>query len=778
MVAGASGGKALLLRLQGAAKADPEGHVEDFRRQLRRWRAGCAALRADPRGSGGSAAELGQLAHFLAQVAASYPAETRELPGDLQGLLRHHHQALDPGLRQQLVQALTLLRHRGQLEATDLAPLFFQLFHCRDKGLRRLMYGHMVQDLRKCNQGRRDERTNRAMQAFLYKTLDEGDEVKGKKAMGFLCEMYRRNVWRDAKSVNVIANAAFHKSPHIMVAALKFFMGHDDVGDEDEDGDSDDEDDPAAAGPTRDEIYRATKKGTVSTKKKKQKKLKRAMHAMKKAQKSEKDAGRTESFSAIQLLHDPQGFAEKLFARLQQAKEGWSTRLLMLCTVSRVVGVHQLLLVNYYPFLQRYCNPHQRDVTQVLAATIQATHDLVPEDLLWPVVYQIAMQFVSDKCQPEVMQVGIKSIREICMRQPNVMNEDLLQDLAQYKKDRNKGVSMAARSLIGVYREIYPLLLTKKDRGKGADLDAKPKAFGEQAAAEGIDGLELLAANHARGSDSDSDASPDEWGDDAGTSDGEESEGGSEEEEEEEDPGAVWEGKSAGKELRAELATRGLPTKGRKAELVAALRAHDAAANGAGTAPAPAPEPDVANMSVAALKKHLKAAKEKKRAEQEAKARQELEGGFLTQEDFRRIKELKREKLMEQVVTKHGLSNAKGRARLAADSDMALAAKLGAGGARLSEQRVRSADLLAMQKRQTDKAARLHSVLEGREERGYEAAAKRRKTKSGGTSNKEKQRKKVLPASVYKIKARKRFNQRTAVAGKGSKAVLSSKRPQ
>ena len=32
MVAGASGGKALLLRLQGAAKADPEGHVEDFRR--------------------------------------------------------------------------------------------------------------------------------------------------------------------------------------------------------------------------------------------------------------------------------------------------------------------------------------------------------------------------------------------------------------------------------------------------------------------------------------------------------------------------------------------------------------------------------------------------------------------------------------------------------------------------------------------------------------------------------------------------------------------------
>lgn len=37
------------------------------------------------------------------------------------------------------------------------------------------------------------------------------------------------------------------------------------------------------------------------------------------------------------------------------------------------------------------------------------------------------------------------------------MNEDLLQDLALYKKSREKAVSVAARSLIGLYREVgYP----------------------------------------------------------------------------------------------------------------------------------------------------------------------------------------------------------------------------------------------------------------------------------------------------------------------------------
>ena len=35
-----------------------------------------------------------------------------------------------------------------------------------------------------------------------------------------------------------------------------------------------------------------------------------------------------------------------------------------------------------------------------------------------------------------------------------LMNEDLLQDLALYKKSREKAVSIAARSLIGLFREV------------------------------------------------------------------------------------------------------------------------------------------------------------------------------------------------------------------------------------------------------------------------------------------------------------------------------------
>jgi uncharacterized membrane protein len=43
----------------------------------------------------------------------------------------------------------------------------------------------------------------------------------------------------------------------------------------------------------------------------------------------------------------------------------------MMAVISRAVGVHQLLLLNFYPFLQKYIQPHQRDVTQILAILIQ-----------------------------------------------------------------------------------------------------------------------------------------------------------------------------------------------------------------------------------------------------------------------------------------------------------------------------------------------------------------------------------------------------------------------
>ena len=109
-----------------------------------------------------------------------------------------------------------------------------------------------------------------------------------------------------------------------------------------------------------------------------------------------------DAFAALQLLHDPHDFADRLFARCQAAPLRFEARLTVLQVVSRTIGVHELIMENFYPHLQRYIRASQREVVAVLAVLVQACHRLVPPDCLRPVLRQIVDQFVHDRARPEV----------------------------------------------------------------------------------------------------------------------------------------------------------------------------------------------------------------------------------------------------------------------------------------------------------------------------------------------------------------------------------------
>ncbi|KAI0495776.1 hypothetical protein KFK09_022079 [Dendrobium nobile] len=91
--------------------------------------------------------------------------------------------------------------------------------------------------------------------------------------------------------------------------------------------------------------------------------------------------------------------------------------MMMLKVIARTIGLHGLILLNFYPFLQRYVQPHQRDVTNLLAAGIQACHE-VPPDAVEPLFKQIVNQFVHDRSRPEAIAVGLNVVREMCLRMP------------------------------------------------------------------------------------------------------------------------------------------------------------------------------------------------------------------------------------------------------------------------------------------------------------------------------------------------------------------------
>ena len=57
---------------------------------------------------------------------------------------------------------------------------------------------------------------------------------------------------------------------------------------------------------------------------------------------------------------------------------------------------------------------------------------------------------------------------QMCARAPLVMDADLLQDLVAYKAYKRKGVAMAARSILQLFRDVNPALLARRDRGRDA----------------------------------------------------------------------------------------------------------------------------------------------------------------------------------------------------------------------------------------------------------------------------------------------------------------------
>ena len=684
-------------------KRDPGGYKHEFQLQYKHYEATRDIFLLQP---SKNSKEIADLIMFVAQVSHCYPKECKEFRRELMELLEKHATVLDAMLRRSLVQALILVRNRGLLEAQELLPLLFKLFKCQDKLLRKQIFQHIVADLQRSNAKHRNDKLNRKIQNFLYSIVSEDNEVSAKKSLCVLTQMYHKRVWSDANTVNVVANAVFHKSSRITVAALKFFMGHDDV---DSDIESDDEEVQMEA--SREDVYKAFKKGTKSTKKKKQAKLRRAQQAMKKAQKAHMDKGKTVAFTAIQLLRDPQSLGERLFSKLNKTNERWETKLLMMNVISRVIGVHQLLILNYYSFLQKYLQPHQREVTQVLSALIQATHNLVPDDVLAPVTRQLCNNFINDTSRPEAMVVGLKTVREMCVRQPLIMSKDLLQDLAQYKKYKEKGVSMAARSLIGLFRILSPQMLHKKDRGKGSDMGASVEAYGHFKAASGVDGIDLL---RNAPSDSDLDSDMDSMDEDHMHVDDEEEQDEEEVEEEEEEEEAN------GKE-----------------------------------------------MSLRQLKKlAAKSGKKEEEKKEEEEDKDDWDVGILQQEDFERIKELKQRALVKQVMAKYGLKEDSAAFSYALEE----AEKLLDSRQIVSDRKVDAEDLEYSKSYRKTKEERLQSVLAGREGReGFGAAAGRRKSKSGGLSNKERQKKKFMPLAARVSQAKKRIKNRKGKRKKNQK---------
>ena len=485
-----------LPNLQHKIRADPTSYQDEFMNQYSQYSSLHELFLQSPTTTDDSGiVRLRDLIDFVSHVADCYPIATKGFAGDLIGLLERHHETLEAELRGKIVGSLVLLRKKELIDSTALLNTLWPLLVLTpSKSLRALLFQKILSDIRTSNSKATNHKLNRSMQTTCYNFIAaDPSSPKGLWAVKLTRELWKKQVWTDAKAVSIMETAALSKDAKVVTSGVRFFLGGDQEREEaaDEESDADEDID---MGKLRHQA------GINKKTAKREKELKAAASKVRRKEKKKK-APHPLDFSALHLLHDPQGFAEKLFQQHLQSTQpqvrlNLEQKLVVLQLVSRLVGLHKLTLIPLYSYFIKFLTPRQPSVTSFLASLAQSTHNLVPPDVLEPLVQKVANEFVSEAAAAEVASAGLNAIREVCVRQPLAMNETLLQDLIQYRKSKDKGVQMAARGLLSLYRDVGAEMLKKRDRGRDAAMklragDGQGPKFGEVQGGE-IEGLELL----------------------------------------------------------------------------------------------------------------------------------------------------------------------------------------------------------------------------------------------------------------------------------------------
>lgn len=490
-----------IILLQNLVRRDPESYREEFLQQYAHYESLRDIFIASQ--ASHDSTEFAELIGFVSAVCSCFPKETANFPDELKSLITNNHRDLTPDLREKIIQCLTMLRNKDIITAESLIQTIFPLLTAYSSGttvagqnakaLRHQVYSTLITLLKSVNTGAKNQKLNRSTQALLFNLLEQKDS-QGIWATKLTRELWRRGIWDDSRTVEIMTQATLHPDSKVAYSGVRFFLGADKERDEAMEDESDDESFDMTALRHKMQINKKTSK--------RGKKLETAVKTMKKKN-STKHSATYLNFSAIHLLRDPQGFADSLFNTHLQGKSSnkfdLEQKIALMNLISRLIGTHKLTVLGIYSFFLKYLTPKQRDVTQIMAAAAQASHDLVPPESISVVIRKIADEFVSDGVAPEVAAAGINTIREILSRAPLAIDVTLLQDLTEYKGSKSKPVNIAAKSLISLYREVAPEMLKRKDRGKTASMEVQAgeksglPQFGAENSVQGIPGLELLA---------------------------------------------------------------------------------------------------------------------------------------------------------------------------------------------------------------------------------------------------------------------------------------------
>lgn len=251
-----------LVSLQYKIRRDPRSYAQEFYDQWLAYDAQRQIFISSPSTvSGDDIKKFHDLVDLVAHVADLYPDLTAPFPDHLKQLLNQHHATLDKELREKVVGSLVLLRRKDVIDSASLLTTLFPiLISTPSKTLRSLLYTKIISDLRESNSKTTNHRLNRTIQTVLHNLVtSDRTSTKGMWATRITRELWRRQIWTDARPCDVMKEACLSDNEKVVVGGARFFLGGDKEREELEDESSDEDID----------IKKVKHQGTINKKSKK-----------------------------------------------------------------------------------------------------------------------------------------------------------------------------------------------------------------------------------------------------------------------------------------------------------------------------------------------------------------------------------------------------------------------------------------------------------------------------------------------------------------------------
>ena len=373
--------------------------------------------------------------------------------------LETHPESLSPDVRIALVQAIIVLHNHDIIDTISLIDHFMPLFRLNDKNVRRTVYGHFYNRL----PFKQTLDIKKTLQKYVY----HDDSRVSFKVLKLIIDVFHKENKVDTQTINFMARCLEIKNTRLLNAIVSFFLDPYDVNQN-----ALDEQDIEEMRQKAEHVYQ------VNAKNKKNEKMLAKVKKMKATLPQD-------PVQVIQCLDDPQKFIIKLYSLLAQPEnvklfKQREHQIRAMELISKIMVQFQLDFDQFFSWSLRFVRPNYEDITKLLSILASAVHSTTNPEVVYELIKTIADRFVVEHLDEEVIIIGMNTIREICAKNPYGMTPELLEDLCQYKRESIKGVVMAARGIISVFRELRPDILPKADRARYKNDKEEALAFGEE----------------------------------------------------------------------------------------------------------------------------------------------------------------------------------------------------------------------------------------------------------------------------------------------------------